>query len=162
VANYKEARLLYQNKKEKIRTLKMERIVNLCRMKRGDQGTRGMLFYDDFSCHTLELPWRNNQQNISCIPDGEYLVETRVSPKYGKIYWVRNVPNRSYVLIHSGNVAGDKTKGYKTHVAGCILLGQRRGLLWGQWAVLNSRITVNRFMRKLQYEPFKLRILEAF
>lgn len=140
----------------------MERIVNLCRMKRSDQGTRGILFYNDFSCHTLELPWRNNESNISCIPAGEYPVEIRVSPKYGKIYWVRNVPHRSYILIHSGNYAGDKSKGYKTHVAGCILIGQRRGILGGQWAVLNSRITVKRFMRALENEPFKLRILEVF
>ena len=140
----------------------MERIVNLCRLKRSDQGTRGMLFYGDFNCQTLELPWRENKRSISCIPAGEYPVEIRMSPKYGQIYWVKDVKDRTFILIHSGNWAGDTSKGYKTHVNGCILLGQRRGLLSGQWAVLNSRITVKRFMNEMRHEPFTLRVLEAF
>ena len=139
-----------------------DRIVHLCRLKRSDQGTRGMLFADGFSCHTLELPWRKNKRNISCIPAGDYEVKIRISPKYGEIYWVTNVPNRSFILIHSGNWAGDRTKGYKTHVNGCIALGQKRGLLAGQWAVLNSRITVRRFMEEMDNKPFTLKILEEF
>lgn len=136
--------------------------VTLFRMKRSDQGTRGMLVTEGFSCHTLELPWRNNERSISCIPPGEYPVEIRISPKYGEIYWVKDVPDRTFILIHSGNWAGDTSKGYKTHVNGCILLGKERGLLAGQWAVLNSRITVRRFMQELNYDPFTLRILESF
>ena len=136
--------------------------VTLFRMKRSDQGTRGMLVAEGFSCHTLELPWRENARSISCIPAGEYPVEIRISPKYGKIYWVKDVPDRTFILIHSGNWAGDTSKGYKSHVNGCILLGKERGLLAGQWAVLNSRITVKRFMQQLNYDPFKLRILESF
>ena len=140
----------------------MENIANLCRMKRSDQGTRGILFLEDFSCQTLELPWRENQRSISCIPAGEYKVKIRLSPRYGQIYWITKVSGRSFILIHSGNWAGDTKKGYKTHVNGCILLGQKRGLLQGQWAVLNSRITVKRFMLKLVHEPFTLKIHEAF
>lgn len=140
----------------------MENIANLCRMKRSDQGTRGILFFEDFNCPTLELPWRENHRNVSCIPAGDYKVKIRISPRYGQVYWVTEVPNRSFILIHSGNWAGDVKKGYKTHVNGCILLGQRRGLLVGQWAVLNSRITVKRFMLKLAAEPFTLKIHESF
>jgi len=121
-----------------------------------------MLFYEGFNCQTLELPWRDNRRSISCIPAGEYLVKIRMSPKYGEIYHVKDVPGRTFILIHSGNWAGDTTKGYKTHVNGCILLGQKRGLLAGQWAVLNSRITVKRFMQEMGNEPFTLRVLEAF
>lgn len=140
----------------------MENIVNLCRMKRSNQGTRGILFFEDFNCQTLELPWRENQRNVSCIPAGDYKVKVRISPRYGQVYWITEVKNRSFILIHSGNWAGDVKKGYKTHVNGCILLGQKRGLLQGQWAVLNSRITVKRFIRKTAYEPFTLKILESF
>ena len=131
-------------------------------MKRGNQGTRGLLFAGAFSCHTLELPWRNNQCNISCIPAGEYKVEIRISPKYGYVYHIKEVPQRSYILFHSGNFAGDKHKGYRTNVAGCIILGSNRGLLFGQWAVLNSRIAVKRFMAHMELEPFILKIHEAF
>ena len=140
----------------------MERIVNLCRMKRGDQGTRGILFADSFSCHTIELPWRDNTRIISCIPAGEYKVKLRKSPKYGQVYHVKEVPDRSYILIHSGNFAGDKHKGFRTNVAGCILLGARQGLLFGQWAVLNSRVAVRRFMIHMELQEFTLKIHEAF
>lgn len=140
----------------------MDRIVNLCRMKRSDQGTRGILFADSFHCQTIELPWRDNQRSISCIPAGEYKVSIRQSPKYGLVYHIKEVPSRSYILIHAGNFAGDKYKGYRTNVAGCILLGKHQGLLWGQWAVLNSKITVKRFMTHMELQPFTLKIHEAF
>ena len=83
----------------------MKPTVQLFRLKRSDQGTEGLLVYDDFTCRTLELPWRENQKQISCIPAGEYDVEIRLSNKYGRVYWVRHVPNRTYILIHSGNYA---------------------------------------------------------
>jgi len=131
-------------------------------MRRSDQGTEGLLVSDNFTCRTLELPWRNNQPNISCIPSGEYEVQIRISNKYGRIYWVRNVKNRTYILLHSGNYGGDKKKGFKTHVMGCILLGKRSGFLGGQVAVLNSRVAVRQFMEFMEYDKFKLKIQEAF
>jgi hypothetical protein len=136
--------------------------VDLFRMKRGDQGTLGMIFHEGFRCYTLELPWRDNKRSISCIPAGSYSVKVRLSPKYGQAYWVSDVPDRSFILIHSGNWAGDTSKNFKTHVNGCILLGKQRGLLAGQLAVLNSRITVKRFQNKLQLQPFTLNIHEEF
>jgi len=140
----------------------MRRRVEIFRLKRSDQGTEGLLVSEDFNCRTLELPWRNNRRQISCIPPGIYDVEIRLSNKYGRIYWVRRVPDRTYILIHSGNYAGDKSKGLKSHVMGCILLGKKSGRLGGQVAVLNSRVAVRNFMEELEYEPFKLRIQEAF
>ena len=35
-------------------------------------GTTGVLQGVDLELHTLELPWRNNEPNISCIPAGVY------------------------------------------------------------------------------------------
>ena len=140
----------------------MRRRVEIFRLRRSNQGTEGLLVSEDFNCRTLELPWRENRRQISCIPAGIYDVEMRLSNKYGRIYWVRKVPDRTYILIHSGNYAGDKSKGFKSHVMGCILLGKKSGYLGGQVAVLNSRIMVRSFMEELEYEPFKLRIQEAF
>jgi len=136
--------------------------VELFRLRRSDQGTEGLLVESDFNCRTLELPWRDNRRQISCIPPGEYKVEIRLSNKYGRVYWVREVPNRTYILIHSGNYAGDKSKGFKSHVMGCILLGKKSGYLGGQVAILNSRIVVRAFMEHINYETFMLRIQEAF
>lgn len=135
--------------------------VTIFRIRRSDHGTEGVLVFDDFRCFVLELPWRDNQRNISCIPAGEYDVTIRISPKYGRIYWVLQVEDRSYILIHSGNWAGDEQKGLKTHTNGCILLGTKRGYLAGQRAVLLSRKAIRKFMDKLQGNDFKLQIIEV-
>ncbi len=140
----------------------MERTVNIFRMKRSDQGTLGILTYEEFKCFTLELPWRDNQRNISCIPIGSYPTDIRISPRFGQVYWVQEVPDRTFILIHSGNWAGDIKAGYKSHVNGCILLGKARGMLGNQLAVLNSRITVKAFMRRIEFQPFTLDIHEEF
>lgn len=64
---------------------------------------------------TLELPDLGNQKNISCIPEGKYNVHLIYSPKFGKCFYVQDVPGRSEILIHKGNYNKD------TH--GCILVG---------------------------------------
>jgi len=64
---------------------------------------------------TLELPWKNNMNKVSCIPVGKYKVVPRNSPKYGDHFHVLDVPNRSFILFHSGN--------YHTQIEGCILVG---------------------------------------
>jgi hypothetical protein len=111
---------------------------------------------------TLELPWRDNQKNISCIPAGEYDVTIRISPRFGRVYWVLKVEGRTYILIHSGNWAGDVSKDLNTHTNGCILLGMKRGYLAGQRAVLMSRTAIRKFMDRLDGANFKLHILEVF
>ncbi len=134
----------------------------LWRMRRHNQGTEGILFTGGFNCKVLELPWRNNQRNISCIPAGEYDTIIRQSNKYKTIYWILKVPDRSYILLHSGNWAGSIDLGYKTHSSGCLLLGKEFGYLMGQRAVLNSRITVRAFMDHMDNKPFTFHIMEAF
>lgn len=133
--------------------------VYLFRTTTSDQGTEGILATDGFFCKTLELPWRDNRQSISCIPSGEYTVKIRKSPKYGTVYWVTDVFNRRWILIHSGNVAGDVSKGFRTHVNGCILLGKKHGWLYNQRAVLTSRTTVRRFRMAMNDEQFKFNII---
>ena len=133
----------------------------LIRLRRSDHGSEGILIYRNFHCYSLELPWQNNQRNISCIPSGIYSVQIRVSPRYGRVYWVIKVPDRSYILIHSGNWGGDVSKGLKTHTNGCILLGKYTGILQGQRAVLCSRPTVTRFLNMLQRRSFQLKILDT-
>lgn len=133
--------------------------VYLFRTTTSDQGTEGVLATDGFFCKTLELPWRDNTRSISCIPSGKYTVKIRKSPKYGTVYWVTKVPNRSWILIHSGNVAGDVSKGYRTHVNGCILLGKKHGWLYDQRAVLSSRIAIRGFRSAMMDQPFTLNII---
>lgn len=47
---------------------------------------RGELFNNHiklFDFVTLELPWRNNEKNISRIPDNHYKAVKHQSPKFG-------------------------------------------------------------------------------
>lgn len=133
--------------------------VYLHRFFGSEEGTFGILSIPgvSFSCYTAELPWRDNARSVSCIPKGTYRVAVRISPKYGRVYHVKEVPHRSYILIHSGNYVGDVSKGYKTHSQGCILLGKRLGTLGNQRAILNSRVTIRKFMNVLSdVNEFKL------
>lgn len=64
---------------------------------------------------TLELPWRGNQKNISCIPQGDYECQQIIRPNGDWALWVKGVPNRTSILLHKGNFTSD--------VQGCILIG---------------------------------------
>ncbi len=134
----------------------------LLRTRTGDQGTFGVFLSGEFTCYTVELPWRENARNFSCIEKGRYRVEPHRSPRFGKCYWVKNVSGRSEILIHTGNVAGDRRRGHLTHSNGCILPGKRLGSIKGQRAVLNSRSAVSRMARHLGNKPFMLTIREVY
>jgi len=92
-------------------------IVYLNRIKAESVQTLGELVYKgQVVSKTIELPWINNENRISCIPIGRYKVERRFSTKYGNHFHVLNVPKRSYILIHSGN--------YYNQFLGCIGVGE--------------------------------------
>lgn len=69
-----------------------------------------------YDCPTLELPWKENSQSISCIPEGEYDVVKRFSQRFKNHFHITNVPGRSYILIHAGN--------FYTDIRGCVLVGR--------------------------------------
>ncbi|WP_143165248.1 DUF5675 family protein [Flavobacterium cucumis] len=70
---------------------------------------------NDVLCYTLELPWADNSNNISCIPNGSYNGILRYDKKDGWRIQLDNVPNRTGVQIHMGN--------YTSEIQGCILVG---------------------------------------
>ena len=78
------------------------------------EGTQGVLEWNDtIVCYTIELPWLGNQKRISCIPEGEYVLQKRFSPKFQWHLHLKNVPGRDLILIHPANDA-------KTELLGCI------------------------------------------
>ena len=93
----------------------------LTRIFKDEKQTLGQLDVGDLSVFTLELPDLNNDGIVgnevrkSCIPDGTYRVTRHSSPKFGRCFWIRDVPGRSAILIHPGN--------YHHHTLGCILVG---------------------------------------
>jgi hypothetical protein len=118
------------------------------------QQTIGELLIDGVEfCKTLELKWLDNTRSKSCIPEGKYTVIKRLAHEKRKYnhFHVLNVPNRSYILIHTGN--------YSSQILGCILVGNKHidmnkdGLL----DVANSTITLQR-LYDLMPDSFELTI----
>ena len=134
----------------------------LIRFMETDAGIQGVLLSKHFCCFTLELPNRNNQKNISCIPQGIYICKYKYSRKFKDVFHLQNVKDRTYIYIHSGNFAGDINKGFRSHTKGCLLLGERFGILNSQLAILNSRNTMKRLFEAFDKEDFELTIEEKF
>lgn len=76
---------------------------------------KDQLHMGSFAC--LELPWKENQKQVSCIPTGRYVIKAEDHSKFGHCFRVQNVRDRDGILIHAGNRPED------TH--GCILPGMR-------------------------------------
>ncbi|PKB18065.1 DUF5675 family protein [Flavobacterium sp. 5] len=91
------------------------------------EGTNGKLVYDGkIICNTIELPWKDNISQVSCIPEGEYFIQKRYSRKFRWHLEILDVPQRNLILFHPANHA-------LTELNGCIapvtqLSGQGRGL----------------------------------
>ena len=69
-------------------------------------GTNGKLECKGKSiCNTIELPWRENETRVSCIPEGKYFIRKRYSPKFKWHLEVLDVANRSFILFHPANNA---------------------------------------------------------
>ena len=119
--------------------------------------TLGILtIYDDhnfpfWECRTLELPDLGNKNRISCIPEGEYEIVKRNSAKYGDHFHILDVPNRSYILIHSAN--------YVRQLLGCIAVGLSHTDIDGDGLrdVTRSKSTMKDLNRILP-DKFKLEI----
>lgn len=104
-----------------------------------------------FKFKTLELPWKNNERRVSCIPAGIYHAKKHTSPKFKESFWLQDVPGRSEILIHIGN--------FTREILGCVLVGDshkdidKDGII----DVKNSRKTLNH-LYKLMPNDFKIHI----
>jgi len=103
--------------------------------------------------YTLELPDLGNQQNISCIPEGEYEVHRIYSPKFGKCFHLQVVPGRTEILIHKGNYNKD------TH--GCILVGMGHADINGDGTmdVIESSLAMEKLQNVITEDIFTLIII---
>ena len=89
---------------------------------------------------TVELPWKNNERRVSCIPPGTYTAIVHNSPKFGPSLWIQDVPGRSEILIHPANFWHD--------LLGCIAPGEDHLHIDkdGSLDVNKSRNTMNRIL----------------
>lgn len=133
--------------------------VDLCRLTkdRGDAQRGVLIVHGQPEICTLELPWVANKPRMSCIPPGVYKCHkttnrlTSGGTHIPVTFEVDNVPDRSGILFHSGNTSKD--------TMGCILLGQKFGILDSSLAVLESREAFAKFTKLfVSINDFSLRI----
>jgi hypothetical protein len=100
---------------------------------------------------TIELPWKANKRNVSCIPEGSYVCKRYIRTN-GQVCWeLHNVIKRDDILIHIANTVRD--------LKGCIGIGGRKGwvkkLGWvnALFGVLDSTIAFKSFMKLTDPEP---------
>lgn len=110
----------------------------------------GGLSFGKFQCRTMELPWRNNEPEISAIPEGVYLCGMRLSPKFGLVYHVSGVQGRTDILIHAGNIPAN--------TLGCILVGEDIVDKSGNTFLTQSRRTLQLLHAFTEGKPFTLTI----
>ena len=93
-----------------------------------------------YALPTVELPWLDNKNNLSCIPTGNYDIASRISPKHGDCFLIANpgegdrktvlaqggpikgynTTNRKYVLIHEAPAAQGNSSAW---LLGCMAPG---------------------------------------
>jgi len=102
---------------------------------------------------TGERQWKDNESRVSCIPAGIYKCAKIHSPHFGEVVQVLDVPNRTHILFHKGNVPFKDSEG-------CILVGEQFEPLGGDTAVLASKKGFTEFM-SLVPDAFTLEITDA-
>ena len=114
-------------------------------------------------CRTLELPNKQNANNVSRILAGKYICKytqsASLKDKDGnplKTYEIINVPGRAGVRIHAAN--------YFTQLRGCIAIGDAHKDINSdlQLDVIHSGATVDEFEKLMNYEDFELEIIKAY
>ena len=105
-----------------------------------------------YDCHTLELPWKDNKNSISCIPKGDYDVVKRTSAKFKEHFHITDVDGRSYILIHAGN--------FHTQIRGCVLVGTDLRDINGDGLmdVVSSKVAMKKLL-SIMPDEFKLKIV---
>jgi len=104
--------------------------LQVVRTQFGKDATNGLLFIDGiFECYTLEDQYQAVKvMHETCIPEGTYDINFRKTggfhakyteryknAHYGMLH-IQDVPNFTYILIHTGN--SDE------HTSGCLIVGE--------------------------------------
>lgn len=141
--------------------------VTITRERTDDLGTYGRMRIEgkDFTCLTGELPWRGNKPGLSCTKAGVYATKLQNSQHFKvPLYHLEDRDGRVAEEIHPGNWCGDVTKGFKSDVRGCILLGNTIGDILRpdktfQKGVGQSHDALERFMKITAGEDLELTII---
>lgn len=112
----------------------------------------GIINKPKYQCVTIELPYKENERNISCIPEGIYKCEKIVSPNFGRCINIRDVPRRDLIRVHPAN--------FTHELRGCIAVGNSFKKIDKDnlWDIDFSRQTMDCLMEVLP-DTFKLQII---
>lgn len=120
-------------------------------LAQSDNGTLGVWITDRPLFATLELPWKDNQTGISCVPAGTYHVVKTFSNHFQRdVFILQNVPDRDAIEIHVGNTVKD--------IRGCIVVGMEYSM--SDYAIVSSGIALDKLMSIMPAE-FDLTIKDA-
>lgn len=134
-------------------------LYTLTRLETADWGTRGRLEGPGLSVATIELPWRNNLPDVSCILAGDYTATDRWSQKHGRnLYHLEPVLGHTNIELHRANWGGDRSKGLKCDLLGCVGLGLVAATIEGQPGVAQSTAALAALYAATGGRPFRLRI----
>jgi hypothetical protein len=99
-------------------------------------------------CLTAELPWKDNEPYVSCIPPGTYQAIKVLSPKRDiKVFELVSVPGRHNIQIHVANAPMRPINDEgETELLGCIAPGLQFGKRAGYNGVLISRVAFDKVM----------------
>lgn len=124
----------------------------LTRISQSDEGTFGTLTDLDGIqlCVTCEPP---PDVQHPCIPAGTYHCIPHNGQHWKNVWEITNVPGRSDILIHAGNLDKD--------TLGCVVVGISFGWIGTQQAVLQSLTALNK-LRNLLPDEFEIEIIEQF
>ena len=131
----------------------MNPIYTLYRTRSDQYGTHGHIedAVGDLLCYTIERPWLGNAHDVSCIPDSNdgYPFSPHTKSNNGQQCWIASgVPNRTGILIHTGNTEGDSE--------GCIIIG----LMFSIQGVEESELALQKLQSTLP-SNFTLRIIST-
>jgi hypothetical protein len=104
---------------------------------------------------TLERGWRDNQNSISCVPEGTYTLKLENSPRFKKKLWeLYGVPNRTECKFHAAN--------YWKQLNGCIALGNKHIDIDGDGDpdVTSSKETMKKFHKAMLGEELACVIIK--
>lgn len=94
----------------------------------------------DYVGASLERGWKDNRNNISCVPKGTYTLKLEHSPRFRKRLWeLYGVPGRTECKFHSSN--------YWHQLNGCLALGVKHIDINGDGDpdVTSSKATMKKF-----------------
>jgi Family of unknown function (DUF5675) len=145
----------------------MIQIATIIRDEESNQGDLGKLSFDGvYFCETLQPDVLDEAQGRFHLPANDtsqpfYLCTRYDSPKHGETFIIHrpetpvSVDGHSYLEFHAGNDIED--------TLGCTILGETRGKLKGERAVLNSGNTFKKFQQiTADVNVFKLVVIDNY